>query len=120
MQLGLQREAAKSLQLILHTLRVENPRGLLEYAGILVEMNHIESAITVLEAGVQRYADDPEMWAVYFGFLWNLASDLIAALEGIAHSWQRFGEAFKAALTELYPQSASDPAISLIWSSPRA
>ena len=119
-QLGLQREAAKSLQLILHTLRVENPRGLLEYARILVEMNHIESAITVLEAGVQRYADDPEMWAVYFGFLWNLASDLIAALEGIAHSWQRFGEAFKAALTELYPQSASDPAISLIWSSPRA
>ena len=51
-QLGLQREAAKSLQLILHALRVENPRGLQEYAGILVEMSHVDSAITVLEAGV--------------------------------------------------------------------
>lgn len=120
LQLGLQREAAKSLQLILHALRVENPKGLLEYAGILVEMNHVESAVTILEAGVQRYADDPAMWAVYFGFLWNLAADLPAAHNGIQQSWIRFGAAFQDALLELYPEANSDPVIALIWTQPNA
>lgn len=119
-QLGLQREAAKSLQLILHTLRVENPRGLLEYAGILAEMNHADSAVTVLEAGVQRHAEDPEMWAAYFGFLWNLATDLPAAHAGIQQSWLRFGTPFQEALAAFYPLANADPVVALIWSQPRA
>ena len=118
-QLGLQREAAKSLQLILHALRVENPRGLQEYAGILVEMSHVDSAITVLEAGVQRYAEDPEMWAIYFGFLWSLAADLPPAIEGIKHSWLRFGEPFHLALMEFYPLACTDPVVAQIWVLPR-
>jgi tetratricopeptide (TPR) repeat protein len=118
-QLGLQREAAKSLQLILHALRVENPRGLQEYAGILVEMSHVDSAITVLEAGVQRYAEDPEMWAIYFGFLWSLAADLPPAIEGIKHSWLRFGEPFHLALMEFYPLACTDPVVAQIWLLPR-
>jgi tetratricopeptide (TPR) repeat protein len=120
LQLGLQREAAKSLQLILHALRVETPRGLLEYAGILVEMSHLDSAVTLLEAGVQRHADDPLMWAVYFGFLWKMAGDLPAAHTGIQQSWLRFGAPFQEALVELYPDVNADPVVALIWSQPNA
>lgn len=120
MQLGLQREAAKSLDRILHTLRVETPRGLLEYANILVEMSHLESAVRVLETGVQRHAEDAEMWAIYYGFLWNLAADLGAAMDGITQAWLRFGAEFKTSLLEHFPAAASDPAINLIWSSPQA
>jgi hypothetical protein len=73
----------------------------------------------VLEAGVQRYAEDPEMWAIYFGFLWSLAADLPPAIEGIKHSWLRFGEPFHLALMEFYPLACTDPVVAQIWLLPR-
>ena len=60
------------------------------------------------------------MWAVYFGFLWNLAADHPAAHNGIQQSWIRFGAAFQDALLELYPEANSDPVIALIWTQPSA
>jgi len=110
MQLGLMLEAEKMLKMVLKTLRIEEPSGLLEYAKSLLEMNQIDAAHSVLRMGLERYPDSPEMWAIYCGFLYAI-QELTLAQQHLKEALKRYGSSFSTHLLLHYPKLGEDPEI---------
>ena len=110
MQLGLLLEAEKMLKMVLKTLRIEEPSGLLDYAKSLLEMNQIDAAHSVLRMGLERYPDSPEMWAIYCGFLYAI-QEMTLAQQHLNEALQRYGSSFSTHLLLHYPKLGEDPEI---------
>ena len=110
MQLGLLLEAEKMLKMVLKTLRIEAPAGLLDYAKSLLEMNQTDAAHSVLRMGLERHADAPEMWAIYVGFLFAI-QELPMAKQHMREALHRYGSSFGTHLLMHYPKLGEDPEI---------
>ena len=106
-QLGLLLEAEKMLKMVLKSLRIEEPAGLLEYAKSLLEMDQIDAAHSVLRMGLERYPDSPEMWAIYCGFLYAIQEMTLAA-NHLKEALLRYGSSFSTHLYAHYPKLAED------------
>jgi tetratricopeptide (TPR) repeat protein len=111
MQLGLLLEADKMLKMVLKSLRIEEPTGLLEYAKSLLEMNQIDAAHSVLRMGLERYPDSPEMLAIYSGFLYAI-QEMTLAQNHLKEGLLRYGSSFSEHLYAHYPKLAEDPEVS--------
>ncbi len=109
-QLGLLLEAEKMLKLVLKSLRIEKPAGLLEYAKSLLEMDQVDAAHSVLRMGIERYPDAPEMWGIYCGFLYAIG-ELTLAANHLKEALQRYGTSFSTHLYAHYPKLAEDPEV---------
>jgi len=109
-QLGLLIEAEKMLKMVLKTLRIEEPSGLLDYAKSLIEMDQIDAAHSVLRMGIERYPDSPEMWAIYSGFLFGIDEQTLAK-QTLHEALTRYGNSFSTHLLLHFPKLGENPEI---------